>query len=333
MARQQKSYFSDDKLVKDLDQFRSALGAPALSNFFKIELDFATIGAEPKDFFPVELESASASVYEKEKNANDLSQWLTSCGLMDQGDKERYELLANEAMLPGTSMSVAQEIGSRQGIRERFATQRQYTDISISFYLANDYKILKLFQEWMNFMNPLYITQEGIKHTQGYPGGYPNHGERYAFHRQRYPHDYKRNIKITKFERNYDPEMKDEVCIKDIRKDPTFGHEIRTFGTKKQKGKSYHDMGPNVGKEYKPDALSYNFVNAFPVSIQDIPLNYSSASMIQVVVDFSYDRYYIVNNQGMPAPDTPTKGLTSVVNADNSMENNVPKSNVFGPGK
>ena len=333
MARQQKSYFSDDKLVKDLDQFRSALGAPALSNFFKIELDFATIGAEPKDFFPVELESASASVYEKEKNANDLSQWLTSCGLMDQGDKERYELLANEAMLPGTSMSVAQEIGSRQGIRERFATQRQYTDISISFYLANDYKILKLFQEWMNFMNPLYITQEGIKHTQGYPGGYPNHGERYAFHRQRYPHDNKRNIKITKFERNYDPEMKDEVFIKDIRKDPTFGHEIRTFGTKKQKGKSYHDMGPNVGKEYKPDALSYNFVNAFPVSIQDIPLNYSSASMIQVVVDFSYDRYYIVNNQGMPAPDTPTKGLTSVVNADNSMENNVPKSNVFGPGK
>ena len=333
MARQQKSYFSNDKLVKDLDQFRFALGAPALSNFFKIELDFATVGAEPKDFFPVDLESASAGVYEQEKNANDLSQWFTSCGLMNQGDKERYELLANEAMLPGTSMSVAQEIGSRQGIRERFATQRQYTDISISFYLANDYKILKLFQEWMNFMNPLYITQEGIKHTQGYPGGYPNHGERYAFHRQRYPHDYKRNIKITKFERNYDPEMKDEVFIKDIRKDPTFGHEIRTFGTKKQKGKSYHDMGPNVGKEYKPDALSYNFVNAFPVSIQDIPLNYSSASMIQVVVDFSYDRYYIVNNQGMPAPDTPTKGLTSVVNADNSMENNVPKSNVFGPGK
>ena len=128
MARQQKSYFSNDKLVKDLDQFRFALGAPALSNFFKIELDFATIGAEPKDFFPVDLEAASAGVYEQEKNANDLSQWFTSCGLMDQGDKERYELLANEAMLPGTSMSVAQEIGSRQGIRERFATQRQYTD-------------------------------------------------------------------------------------------------------------------------------------------------------------------------------------------------------------
>ena len=30
-------------------------------------------------------------------------------------------------MLPGVSMSVAQEIGSRQGIRERFATQRDNT--------------------------------------------------------------------------------------------------------------------------------------------------------------------------------------------------------------
>ena len=261
---------------------------------------------------------------EQEKNANDLSQWFTSCGLMDQGDKERYELLANEAMLPGTSMSVAQEIGSRQGIRERFATQRQYTDISISFYLANDYKILKLFQEWMNFMNPLYVTQEGIRHTQGYSGGYPNHGERYAFHRQRYPHDYKRNIKITKFERDFDPEKKDLGV--DVQIDPTFGHEIRTFGTERRKGKSYHDMGPNVGKEYKPDAITYNFVYAFPISIQDIPLNYSSASMIQVVVDFSYDRYYIVNNQGVPAPDTPTKGASSLVTADNSLETNVDKA-------
>tara|TARA_Y200000002_G_scaffold183787_1_gene151720 strand:+ start:3682 stop:4662 length:981 start_codon:yes stop_codon:yes gene_type:complete len=324
MARQQKSYFSNDKLVKDLDQFRFALGAPALSNFFKIELDFATIGAEPKDFFPVDLEAASAGVYEQEKNANDLSQWFTSCGLMDQGDKERYELLANEAMLPGTSMSVAQEVGSRQGIRERFATQRQYTDISISFYLANDYKILKLFQEWMNFMNPLYITQEGIRHTQGYPGGYPNHGERYAFHRQRYPHDYKRNIKITKFERDFDPEKKNLGV--DVQIDPTFGHEKRTFGTLREKGKSYHDIGPNAGKEYKPDAITYNFVNAFPISIQDIPLNYSSASMIQVVVDFSYDRYYIVNNQGVAAPDTPTKGASSLVTADNSLETNVDKA-------
>ena len=318
MARTQKSYFSSNKLVKNLEDFKTSLGAPALSNFFKVEMDFASAPGEPKDFFPVELDSASSGTYEKEKNANNLSQWFTTCGLLnDVADMERYNLLASEAMLPGTSMSVAQEIGSRQGIRERFATQRSYTDISISFFLSNDYKILKLFQEWMNFINPLYVTQDGVKHTQGYSGGYPNYGERYAFHRQRYPYEYKRNIQITKFERDYKPEERDDV-ITSI--DPTFGHEIRTFGTRRSKGKSYYDMGPSKDEEYKPNAISYNFVNAFPISIQDIPLNYQSASIMQVTVDFCYDRYYIVNNKGTPAPDVPAKGKTTTVNSDNAIE-------------
>ena len=324
MARTQKSYFSNDKLVKNLDNFREAMGAPALSNFFKVEMDFAPSPGEPKDFFPVNLESSAASTYQEEKNANNLSQWFTTCGLLDPvGGVERYNILANEAMLPGTSMSVAQEIGSRQGIRERFATQRSYTDISISFYLSNDYKVLRLFQEWMNFINPLYVTQEGIRHTQGYEGGYPNHGERYAFHRQRYPYEYKRNIQITKFERDYKPEQRDDV-ITSI--DPTFGHEIRTFGTRRAKGKSYYDLGPSKDEEYKPNAISYNFVNAFPISIQDIPLNYQSASIMQVTVDFCYDRYYIVNNKGTPAPDVPSKGKTTTVNSDNAIEPAVKKA-------
>ena len=324
MARTQKSYFSNDKLVKNLDNFREAMGAPALSNFFKVEMDFAPSPGEPKDFFPVNLDLSSASTYQEEKNANNLSQWFTTCGLLDPvGGVERYNILANEAMLPGTSMSVAQEIGSRQGIRERFATQRSYTDISISFYLSNDYKVLRLFQEWMNFINPLYVTQEGIRHTQGYEGGYPNHGERYAFHRQRYPYEYKRNIQITKFERDYKPEERDDV-ITSI--DPTFGHEIRTFGTRRSKGKSYYDMGPSKDEEYKPNAISYNFVNAFPISIQDIPLNYQSASIMQVTVDFCYDRYYIVNNKGTPAPDVPAKGKTTTVNSDNAIEPAVKKA-------
>ena len=93
MARQQKSYFSNDKLVKDIETFRSALGAPALSNFFKVQMDLANIGPEPVDSFPVDLDAASSGVYQKEKMANDLSRWLTSCGLLDNGEKERYEIL------------------------------------------------------------------------------------------------------------------------------------------------------------------------------------------------------------------------------------------------
>ncbi len=326
MARTQKSYFSNDKLVKNLDDFREAMGAPALSNFFKVEMDFAPSPGEPKDFFPVELNAASSGIYEQEKNANNLSQWFTTCGLLDaRNSVERYNILANEAMLPGTSMSVAQEIGSRQGIRERFATQRSYTDISISFYLSNDYKVLRLFQEWMNFINPLYVTQEGIRHTQGYEGGYPNHGERYAFHRQRYPHEYKRNIQITKFERDFKQPVKEEITfaqtnIPDVRNAPGEPASVSFRVAPRFKGKTYKDIGPNFNDEYKPNAISYNFVNAFPISIQDIPLNYQSGSIMQVTVDFCYDRYYIVNNKGKPAPDVPAKGKTTTVNSDNSIE-------------
>ena len=115
MARQQQSYFNDNKLVKSIEDFSSALGAPALSNFFKLEMDLAQDGPEPVDSFPVALDAASSGVYQKEKVANDLSKWLTSCGLLANGQKETYELLCNEAMLPGVSMAVVQEVGSRQG--------------------------------------------------------------------------------------------------------------------------------------------------------------------------------------------------------------------------
>ena len=291
MARQQKSYFSDNKLVKSIEDFRSALGAPALSNFFKLEMDLAQDGPEPVDSFPVALDAASSGVYQKEKVANDLSKWLTSCGLLANGQKETYELLCNEAMLPGVSMAVVQEVGSRQGIRERFATQRQYTDISLSFYVSQDYKTLKLFQEWINFMNPLYVTQEGVKHNQGYPGGYPNNDERFAFHRFRYPHDYKRDLSITKFERNMGADPDDSQT-----------------------------------QEFKPEAISYNFINAFPISIQDIPLNYATGQFLQVTVEFAYDRYYIVNNQGTSAPAVPQKGAVQTVAAEQTSETTVDKA-------
>tara|TARA_B100000427_G_scaffold192940_1_gene160404 strand:+ start:4 stop:1038 length:1035 start_codon:yes stop_codon:yes gene_type:complete len=269
----------------ELQSFQNALGAPALSNFFKVSMDLAPESTTPIRNFPGDSNNVTITKPEEEVVANGLNQWLTSAGVLGPNDpKIRYELLANEAMLPGTSMSVAQEQGSRQGIRERFATQRQYTDIAISFYVSSDYKILRLFQEWINFMNPLYVTQQGIKSPHAFPGGYPNNDEGYAYHRFRYPTEYKKNISVTKFERN--------------------------LGTGKDKG-GRHNLSAvesRRGVEYTPDALSYNFINCFPTSIQDIPLNYQAGQVLQCQVEFSYDRYYIVNSNGLPQKDTPTQG-------------------------
>ena len=117
--------FAKDGAIAEMTSFQEALGAPALSNFFKVSMDLASEGAQPIRQFPGDSGGLSSDT-----EARGLNQWLTSAGVLSGDDKVRYELLANEAMLPGTQMSVAQEIGSRQGIKESFATQRNYTDIS-----------------------------------------------------------------------------------------------------------------------------------------------------------------------------------------------------------
>ena len=195
---------------EQLFNFEKALGAPSLSNYFKFSMEIAPQNATVIKQFPDENGESKANVnldkfrednQEKElKTCLNLEQWLTECGCFDNCYKgRRMELLASEANLPGTNMQVVQEVGSRQGIRERFASQRQYTDISVSFYVTHDYTSLRFFQEWINFMNPLYIGQIGQTFPNGQAQGYPNATDHNAFHRFRYPHQYKRDIQITKF--------------------------------------------------------------------------------------------------------------------------------------
>ena len=174
------------------EDFQTALGAPSLSSFYIVNLDLAMGQSN------------------SENSEESLENWLASCGVMDNpAGVRRYSLLATEAILPGTAMSTLTEQGSRQGITERFATQRAYNDIAITYYIPSDYTSLRLFQEWINFMNPLYykagFTGSGandVRLTEGYVSGYPNATDSNSFHRFRYPNEYKKSLTITKFERN-----------------------------------------------------------------------------------------------------------------------------------
>ena len=287
---------------EQLFNFEKALGAPSLSNYFKFSMEIAPQNATVIKQFPDENGESKANVnldkfrednQEKElKACLNLEQWLTECGCFDNCYKgRRMELLASEANLPGTNMQVVQEVGSRQGVRERFASQRQYTDISVSFYVTHDYTSLRFFQEWINFMNPLYIGQIGQTFPNGQAQGYPNATDHNAFHRFRYPHQYKRDIQITKFER-------------DVNKGFTGGvdsglKEWTTDMDIEEEGKPIYDSS------YIPSVMSYNFVNAFPVSIQDIQLSFGAAQVLKVTIDFSYDRYFIVKGNGGRSYKTP----------------------------
>ena len=287
---------------EQLFNFEKALGAPSLSNYFKFSMEIAPQNATVIKQFPDENGESKANVnldkfrednQEKElKKCLNLEQWLTECGCFDNCYKgRRMELLASEANLPGTNMQVVQEVGSRQGVRERFASQRQYTDISVSFYVTHDYTSLRFFQEWINFMNPLYIGQIGQTFPNGQAQGYPNATDHNAFHRFRYPHQYKRDIQITKFERDVNKGFTGRV--------DSGLKEWTTDMDIEEEGKPIYDSS------YIPSVMSYNFVNAFPVSIQDIQLSFGAAQVLKVTIDLSYDRYFIVKGNGGRSYKTP----------------------------
>ena len=68
-------------------------------------------------------------------------------------------------------------------------------------------------------------------------------------------------------------------------------------------------------ESFVPDAISYKFINAFPTSIQDIALTYQASTVLQVTVEFAYDRYVIVQNarkRGYEKASVPSKDDSKV---------------------
>ncbi len=126
---------------------------------------------------------------------------LSKAGVLPNKDAiVSYDFLCSDASLPGASFDVSQEMGSRQGTIEMFPVKRIYPPLDITFYVDSEFKIIRLFEEWMNFINPLY-SYDGKAVTS--PVGLGNYKNRPDFFRMQYPDSYKRIISISKFERNF----------------------------------------------------------------------------------------------------------------------------------
>jgi len=188
-----------------------------------------------------------------------LYQHLTNCGIFQDSSStyQKYDFLCSQASLPGSNFDVAEEMGSRQGMIEKFASRRIYTQFDLTFYIDDDYNVLRMLEEWMNFINPVYNESNG--RYDGSPssqlGAYQ---ERNTYSRFRYPDDYRRKLSITKFE-------------KDFLKNPN------------DRNNTFNNM----------PLLTYNFIDAFPVNINAVPLSYDGSTFLQVSVAFSYLRHTI----------------------------------------
>ena len=192
-------------------------------------------------------------------NNLDLFAYLTNCGLFNDttSTSQKYDFLCSQASLPGASFDVSEEMGSRQGMIERFASRKVYNQFDLTFYIDDDYNVLRMFEEWMNYINPVYNESNG--RYDGAEGSQLNaYQERNTYSRFRYPDDYRRMVSITKFE-------------KDFLQNPN------------DKNNTFKNM----------PLLTYRFIDTFPVNINAVPVSYESSSVLQVTVVFSYLRHTI----------------------------------------
>ena len=120
---------------------------------------------------------------------NTLVGHLRSKGVDTRFQLDDVGLLCSSASLPGSAFATINTVGDYQGVVERFAHTRNYTQISLEFYVDNLYKSLKFLEHWMEYISG---------------ASQPNLDESAYHFRMRYPEDYKSDeTRVIKFERNY----------------------------------------------------------------------------------------------------------------------------------
>jgi len=188
-----------------------------------------------------------------------LYEYLTNCGLFvdTNSTSQKYDFLCSQASLPGSNFNISEEMGSRQGMTERFASRRIYNEFDLTFYIDSDYNVLRMFEEWMNYINPVYDGTVG-RYDGGVSSQLNAYQDRNTYSRFRYPDDYRRKIQITKFER-------------DFLKNPN------------DKNNTFKNM----------PLLTYHFIDTFPVNLNAVQMSYEGSTFLQVTVAFTYLRHTI----------------------------------------
>lgn len=169
--------------VFDTPDIKNLFGKLALTNYYQV--DFSGIVANT--------------------GSQNLIKHLQNTTFRDEGDKliinnfitRSAGLLCVDASLPSSSYATAEVKDNFMGVTQEFAHTRLYTDADFTFYIDNDYFLLRFFEGWMDFI------AGGNSADLGEPaaGTVANTN---IYRRFNYPDDYKINsLTITKFERNY----------------------------------------------------------------------------------------------------------------------------------
>ena len=119
----------------------------------------------------------------------DCRRFLRQKGINDRFVADNVGLLCSDAVLPGSAMATLNTAGDYQGLIERFAHTRNFTQVNFDFYVDNEYKSLKFLEHWMEFISSGSIADPS--------------SDTYHF-KMKYPDEYKSNdTRVVKFERNH----------------------------------------------------------------------------------------------------------------------------------
>ena len=100
-------------------------------------------------------------------------------------------ILCSEASLPASAFATGEVKDNFMGIPQEFAHTRLYTDIDFTFYVDQEYTLLRIFEGWMDYV------------SSGADGDGVGLGEAGFYRRFKYPNDYKCDtMSIAKFEKN-----------------------------------------------------------------------------------------------------------------------------------
>ena len=115
---------------------------------------------------------------------------------------ENCGLLCSAASIPGSALATSDIFGNFTGVQEKFAHTRIFSEMSLEFYVDKDYKMIKFFEHWMDYIASGSEKRRITSFSKASPG---------YFYRMRYPKGnsgYKCDkTKIVKFNVDYKKEI------------------------------------------------------------------------------------------------------------------------------
>ena len=123
------------------------------------------------------------------KPNEDIYAAASQIGLDGRFVDEDLGLYVSDAVLPGSSFADIEVAGDRQGVTERMPFSRLYDDVTFTFMVDRNYKVMRFFESWMGLVNPLYGTTTASTSNQVMTLSYPK--------------KYKCDMAIAKFNKDY----------------------------------------------------------------------------------------------------------------------------------